>query len=73
MLLAPPEACSDSLAPAVENLVDGRDDEEGEHGGVTSRATTAPISESGSAERIASGSTNDPNWMTRMRYISAIG
>ena len=38
---------------------------------VTSSASTTPISESGSEIRIASGSRNEPNWITRIRYISS--
>ena len=38
---------------------------------VISSASTTPISESGSDIRIASGSRNDPNCITRIRYISS--
>ena len=38
---------------------------------VISSASTTPISESGSDTRIASGSRNEPNWITRIRYISS--
>ncbi len=38
---------------------------------VTSSANTTPMSDSGSETRMASGSRNEPNWMTRMRYISS--
>ena len=37
---------------------------------VTSRPSTTPISDSGSAIRIASGSRNDPNCTTSTKYIS---
>ena len=38
---------------------------------VISSASTTPISDSGSESRIASGSRNEPNWTTRIRYISS--
>ena len=34
-------------------------------------ASTTPISDSGSESRIASGSRNEPNWITRIRYMSS--
>src|SRR6185312_3809253 len=39
---------------------------------VTSNASTTPISDNGSDNMIASGSRNDPNCTTRMRYMSRI-
>ena len=38
----------------------------------TDSPSITPISESGSDIRIASGSRNDPNWTTRMKYINRI-
>ncbi len=38
----------------------------------TDRPSITPIRDSGSDMRIASGSRNDPNWITRMKYISRI-
>ena len=33
-------------------------------------AITTPISDNGNDIMMASGSRNDPNWMTRIRYIN---
>ncbi len=38
---------------------------------VMSSASTTPTSDSGSETRMASGSMKEPNWITRMRYISS--